>query len=247
MNRVVSHLELKAVDSEERILEGWATRPESDRVGDIVESKGATYRLPLPLLMDHDHRSAVGEVISATVTDAGIRFKAKIARVAEPGAIKDLCDSAWSAAKAGLRRAVSIGFRPLEMEPMTSGGMRFKSWEWYELSLVSVPACAGATIDQIKSIDRDLRAKARGGHRIVRLDKPIGKTTEHRTVHTGNRVSDAVAKAAAEVEADFDRLAELRTLGPAHAMALRSIAATAKTTDEQFRELQARIARLEGK
>lgn len=169
MARVVSHLQLKALDSEQRVLEGWASRPESDRQGDIVVSKGATYRLPLPLLMDHDHKSAVGEVFEASVTDAGIRFKAKIAKIAEPGPIKDLCDSAWSAAKAGLRRAVSIGFRGLDVEPMPTGGLRFKSWEWFELSLVAVPACAGASIDQIKSIDRQLRRANLRPTRVLRL------------------------------------------------------------------------------
>ena len=182
--RVVSFLEVKALDEEQRLIEGWATKPEVDRVGDIVESRGAQFRLPLPLLMDHDHRSAVGDVISATVTDAGIRFKAKIAKVATPGPIRDLCDGAWEAAKAGLRRAVSIGFRPLESEPIKGGGWRFKSWEWHELSLVSVPALASATIDQVKAYDRELLAKTRG-HRVVKVGAPAGRKSlitpeEHR-------------------------------------------------------------------
>ena len=182
MARVVSHLQLKALDTEQRILEGWASKPESDRMGDIVESRGAVYKLPIPLLMDHDHRAACGEVFEATVTDAGIRFKAKIAKIAEPGPIKDLCDSAWSAAKAGLRRAVSIGFRALDMEPLRDGGWRFKQWEWHELSLVTVPACAGASIDQIKSIDRDLRHKSTGGGRVVRLTpEELGRASRNLT------------------------------------------------------------------
>src|SRR5690606_1908837 len=107
----------------------------------------------------------------AKVSDVGIRFKAKIAKIAEGGALKDLCDSAWSAAKAGLRRAVSIGFRPLDAEPLPNGGTRFKRWDWYELSMVSVPCAPGATIDSIKSFDRDLIRRASKG-RVVRLDKP---------------------------------------------------------------------------
>ncbi|MGX7952427.1 HK97 family phage prohead protease [Tsuneonella sp. HG249] len=169
MNRAYSFLEIKALDADQRIIEGWATKPEPDRVGDIVESKGASFRLPLPLLMDHDHTAAVGDVFDATVSDRGIRFKAKIARVTEPGAIKDLCDSAWSAAKAGLRRAVSIGFRPLDMEPLPSGGMRFRKWDWYELSMVSVPALASATIDQVKAFDRAQLRKATQPRRVIQL------------------------------------------------------------------------------
>lgn len=232
MTRVVSHLQLKALDSEQRILEGWASTPEFDRMGDIVQSSGATYKLPLPLLMDHDHKAAVGEVFSATVTDAGIRFKAKIAKIEEPGSIKDLCDCAWSAAKAGLRRAVSIGFLPLERVPLKSGGWHFKAWQWTELSLVTVPACQGATIDQIKSIDRNLRANIKQTSRVIRLtDNDYRKAG---IIRSQVPLADAVLAAASNP--DNKGLSELTGA---------SLAAIARTGDQVLADIRERLAKLE--
>jgi phage head maturation protease len=62
---------------------------------------------------------------------------------------------AWQSVRNNLVRAVSIGFRPIEHEVMKDGGYRFKSWEWLELSLVTVPAQAEATITNIRSLDRE--------------------------------------------------------------------------------------------
>lgn len=153
------HLEIsvKSLDDDARQLEGWATTIEEDRAGDIVMPKGAVYSLPIPFLLDHDHRKAVGQVDRVQVTDKGIRFWAHIKRIAEAGEVKDLCDSAWALVRNGLRRAVSIGFRSLDAEQIpNSYGVKFKSWEWLELSAVSVPANSGAQITGFKSAGGDL-------------------------------------------------------------------------------------------
>lgn len=154
-NKANVRFEIKALDDESRTIEGWASTPDEDRMGDVVVPTGAKYKLPMPFLLDHNHEKAVGEVDIVEITDKGIRFKAHIKNIAEPGAVKDLCDSAWSLVKNGLRRAVSIGFRPLEMEALPTGGLKFASWEWYELSAVSVPAQAGAVITGTKSYAMD--------------------------------------------------------------------------------------------
>jgi hypothetical protein len=251
----VGFLQLKAIDNDRRLIEGWATRPETDRVGDIVESRGAQFKLPLPLLLDHVHSDAVGEVFDATVTDAGIRFKAKIAQIAEPGSLKDLCDTAWQAAKAGLRKAVSIGFRPLETEPIASG-IRFKRWEWYELSMVSVPCLATATIDQVKAYDRDLRAK-RAPVRVVRLDKPFAPSGNYKaavvvklgTTGLSNSaapasVRDAVSRAIDDHEAQLEKARDTIKMGSTGMLA-SAIAATALSTDDELATLRARLDKLE--
>ena len=49
-----------AEQEDERVLRGWATRPEFDRVGDLVMPEGAVFNLPLPFLLDHDHEKCVG-------------------------------------------------------------------------------------------------------------------------------------------------------------------------------------------
>ena len=190
MNRAFVALDIKALDDEQRTIEGWASTPDEDRMGDIVVPKGAKYKLPMPFLLDHDHQSAVGEVDHVEVTDKGIKFRAHIKNIAEPGAVKDLCDSAWSLVKNGLRRAVSIGFRPLEMEPLPTGGLKFNSWEWYELSAVSVPAQANAVITGTKSYALDEKFVAEAAPEIPAAPKPAALGKKARIVRLDQPARD---------------------------------------------------------
>jgi hypothetical protein len=150
MDRAFHSLTIRTLDEGKRIIEGWATTGRTDRVGDIVEPLGSEFDLPLPLLLDHDHSLAVGEVEKAEVTTQGIRFVARIKKIDAPGKAKELTDMAWHYAASGLRRCVSIGFQPLEFEPLPTGGLRYLRWSWYELSLCSVPANPAAVIDSVK-------------------------------------------------------------------------------------------------
>lgn len=171
MERAYSLLEIRSADDDARVIEGIASTPTPDRYDDIVEPKGAKYALPMPLLWQHDHASPVGTVEFAKLTADGIPFKATIARIDEPGTLKDRLDEAWQSVKAKLVRAVSIGFRPLEYSYMDTGGVRYLSWEWLELSLVTIPANADATINVIRSLDTTTRAALgmSGGH-IAKLN-----------------------------------------------------------------------------
>lgn len=159
-SRAYSFITIKSVDEEERVIEGIASTPSPDRMGDIVNPMGAKYSLPMPFLWQHNHAEPIGQVIEATQTAEGIHFKAKIAQTMEPGKLKELLDFAWQSIKMKLVAAVSIGFRPLEYAFIDNGGIRFDEWEWYELSAVTVPAQADATITSIKSIDAGLRKAA---------------------------------------------------------------------------------------
>ena len=157
MNKAFVALSIKAVDDDERRIEGWATTSAVDRAGDIVMPQGAKYKLPLPFLLDHDHKLVVGEVDRVEVTPKGIKFWAHIKNITEPGEIKDLCDKAWSLVRNGLRRSVSIGFSALKYEPLPSGGLKFTQWEWLELSAVGIPANGEAQITSVKSFEEGKR------------------------------------------------------------------------------------------
>lgn len=148
-----SLLEVKGLDDDRREITGIATTPEPDRVGDIVEPLGVKFQNPLPLLWQHRHDSPVGTVKFEKPTKNGIAFTAKIANISEAGPLKDLVDMAWQAVKAQLVRGVSIGFRPLEYSYLDSGGIKFAETEVYELSLVTIPANASATIQTVKALD----------------------------------------------------------------------------------------------
>jgi HK97 family phage prohead protease len=146
-----SRFEIKSMDEDQRTISGMASVPEVDRVGDIVESLGAKFSPEIPLLWAHKHDSPVGIAELGKPTKKGIPFRAVIAKIEEEGPLKQLIEMAWQSVKARLVRGVSIGFRPIKYEIMDKGGLRFTETEIYELSLVTVPACASATISNIKA------------------------------------------------------------------------------------------------
>lgn len=176
MNRAYSFLEIKAVDDEKMVITGIATSPQVDRVGDVIEPLGVKFQNPLPLLWQHDHEKPIGSVVFDTPTAKGVTFTATLAKVTEPGKLKDRIDEAWQSVKAKIVRAVSIGFRSLESEQIAgTWGVRYIESEVYELSLVTVPCNSEAVITSIKSFDVGLPA-ASGKKEIpvVRLGKPAG-------------------------------------------------------------------------
>lgn len=174
-------LEVRAADDDDaRLVEGVASTPAADRYDDIVEPMGALYRLPMPLLWQHNHEQPVGHVEFAEPNEKGIPFRARIARVADEGALKARLDEAWQSVKANLVRAVSIGFRPIEHASIDGGGVRYLKWEWVELSLVTIPANPEATIHTIRSFyEKPARAApGTGAGVIVRLDRNPSRAGE---------------------------------------------------------------------
>lgn len=186
MNRAYSLLTVKAVEDEQRIIRGVATTPSPDRVGDVVLPLGVRFKNPMPLLHQHNSDEPVGTVKFDKPTEDGITFEARLPKVEEPASLKDRIDTAWAEVKAGLVRAVSIGFRPINnsYEIMKDGGIRFLETEVLELSLVTIPANADARITEIKQFDigvpadsplvSDENADAASGKsvRVVRLNAP---------------------------------------------------------------------------
>lgn len=159
MNRAYSTFEVKELDDDKRILIGLATTPTPDRMEDVVEPKGAVFKLPIPLLWQHRHDQPIGNVTKATVKDSGIEVVAHIAKIEESGWLKNRLDEAWQSIKAGLVRGFSIGFSSIEHASLddTRWGIRYIKWEWHELSAVTIPANAEATIQSIKSMDQAIR------------------------------------------------------------------------------------------
>lgn len=152
LHRAYSLLEVKSIDEEQRIITGIATTPTPDRMGDIVEPKGAEFQLPIPLLWQHRSSEPIGEVFDAKVTANGIEIKARFAKIDEPGKLKDRIDEAWQSVKHKLVRGLSIGFSSIEYSLMDTGGYRFLKWAWLELSAVTIPANAEASIATVRSL-----------------------------------------------------------------------------------------------
>jgi HK97 family phage prohead protease len=142
VTRCVTLLRVKRAGASGYTFTGIATTPAEDLVGDVVEPRGAVYELPLPLLWMHDHHTPVGVVETATVTERGIRVSFRLLPEVEK------TKEAVALIEAGAL-ALSIGFIPLDSDPLPTGGMRYRKWRFNELSLVSVPANPTAKIDRI--------------------------------------------------------------------------------------------------
>ena len=154
MERAYSVLTIKAIDAATRKIRGIASTPEPDRIGDVVEPLGAKFAPELPLLLHHNRQAPVGVARFFPPTAAGITFEAELPEIDTPGPLKDEVDRAWSSILHKLIRGVSIGFRPIDVEPTKGGGLRFLKSEILELSLVTVPAHQSATFAVIKSLDQ---------------------------------------------------------------------------------------------
>jgi len=195
MNRAYSLLEIRSVDSDQRTIRGVATTPTPDRMGDIVEPLGVSFKNPLPLLWQHMSSKPVGLVKFDKPTKAGITFEATISKIDEPGVLKERLDEAWQSVKAGLVRAVSIGFRALEHAMLENGrGIRFVKSEVLELSLVTIPANADATINVIRSVDTAIR-HANGIEDAAGPNPPgvSGSATPPRTRATMPTIAEQIA------------------------------------------------------
>jgi HK97 family phage major capsid protein/HK97 family phage prohead protease len=232
-------LEVKAVEPGRRRISGIASTPELDRVGDMFDPAGATFRNPIPLLFHHDDKSPIGTA-TLTATPAGITFDAIMPTVDDPGPLKTRTDDAWQCLKAGVITGASIGYRILEggVEYLKSGGRRLRKTEICELSLVTIPANAQATIRLVKSLAAPRRAKGSGmkqtiGEHIQNLENKraalAGRMTEimsvgaeaDRTLNDEESTEhDGLALQVKSIDADLARWREHEKLQIAAAVAV---------------------------
>jgi len=246
-HRAYSILHVKSISDEQRTFTGVATTPETDRMGDIVESDGVQYKNPLPLLLYHDSEKPVGKVVFDKPTSKGITFTASIPAIAEPGTLKERVDEAWGSVKNGLIAAVSIGFSALEYAFMETGGIHFQKTEVLELSLVSIPANASAVIQTVKSLDIG-RPAAPG------LTPPV----QPKTTPGASGTSRAHARTGSQMKTTAEKIVAFKATKDAKVARLNEIAAIedGSTMDEaqqqefdtlenEIKQLDADLARLD--
>jgi len=156
VERAYSLLEVKGVDAQRRTFSGMASTPELDRQGDSLDPAGATFAASIPLLFHHDAKQPIGRV-TLTRTPQGIAFDAELPEIDEPGPLKARVDEAWQSIKAGLISGVSIGHRILAggVEYLRDGTRKLTKTEICELSLVTIPANASASIRLVKSLAQE--------------------------------------------------------------------------------------------
>jgi HK97 family phage major capsid protein len=173
-----------AFSSEEPYERGWGIEVLDHQASSIKMdrlTKGG------PLLMDHDSRDQVGVIEQVQIgKDRVARAVVRFGRSARANEVfQDVID--------GIRRNVSVGYvihdAVLEEERDGVGTYRVKSWEPYEVSLVSVPA------DPTVGVGRSADAAAAGAASPATQPKAGAPLAATRGVTT---MSDPVIDAAAE-------------------------------------------------
>jgi HK97 family phage prohead protease len=241
MNRAYSLLTIKAVDDDARRIVGIATTPATDRVGDVVEPKGAEFKLPLPLLWQHNASQPIGHVTKARATAAGIEIEAEVARSDAPGTLRDRLEEAWQSVKIGLVRGLSIGFKPLEAEPIKgSYGMRFTRYAWLETSIVTIPANAEASILAVKQFDTGAPAATGQQGRPVILRPGDAGTSSKGMPQMAKTIAEQIASLEAARQAKASRMEAV----------LQKSMEEGRSTDaaerEEFDGLEAEVEALDG-
>jgi HK97 family phage prohead protease/HK97 family phage major capsid protein len=114
---------------------------EPDRMGDIIDPEGWQISKFSPIaLFNHSRGDIIGKWEKVRVEAKALRGALKLA---EPGT-SPIVDMARALVDQGLLDTVSVGFRPIEREPVDPkdpfGPQRFRKAELIEASLVSIPA-----------------------------------------------------------------------------------------------------------
>ncbi len=262
MDRAYSTVEIRSISEGEGVVTGVASTPSVDLMSDIVLTgpQNIKARLPLPWLWQHDSERPIGHIEWLNPTANALHFRARMAKVDEPGPLRERLREAWLALKSKLVSGISIGFLPLKWEPLQSGGRRFTEIQLTEISSVTVPANMDASIATIKRLDQaalarsarpsrfpivrlnDPASSARKPSRVVRLAEPVPAP---RIAKGPGAVGTAILQANEKAAAHAKREAERRKLGPANALMIDLLAAGAKATDAELAALRVRLEKLE--
>jgi HK97 family phage prohead protease len=127
-----------------------ASTNELARDGHILETSGmalTNYRSNPIVLWNHD----VDQFPVGTCTAIGLQNGSLAARIEfAPSGMSDRADELCALVKAGIVRGISVGFDPIECEPLDPskprGGLRITESELFELSFCDIPVDTGAGV-----------------------------------------------------------------------------------------------------
>ena len=145
-----------------------------DRMGDVIEPDGwqlDRFRKNPVALFGHDPSFPIGRW-----SDVGVRKGELTGRLELMEPVSERLREIHTAVKAGVLRAVSVGFHSDSFEPLgKGGGLRFTEAELVECSLVSVPANPNAlAIARSLGLSRETRALIFGA--TADLDQPASSS-----------------------------------------------------------------------
>lgn len=152
---------IKGVDEETGVFEGYlSTYGNADREGDVIE-KGAfdmslSKKKKVPMCFNHDWNNVIG-TMELSSDDKGLKAKGAL-NMSDPEATK-----IHNLMKMGALDSMSIGMMVKEYEPIDA---KNPYWQWnikeaevWEGSIVTIPANEQATIDKVKSINKETEEK----------------------------------------------------------------------------------------
>jgi HK97 family phage major capsid protein/HK97 family phage prohead protease len=247
LERGYAVLDVQSTASKTRTFTGLASTPDLDTQNHIVDPAGVRFRNPVPLLFHHDQTQVIGSARLIKVAD-GIQIEATIPTLDEPGPLKTRADEAWQCIKAGLMRGLSIGHRPVAgtIQRLNNGVLKFLQTDIYEVSLVTVPANANATILLVKSLaspKETAMSKQTTGEHIQNLENKraalaarmgeIMRTAagEDRTLdETEAPEHDGLSLQVKSLDADLKRWREMETLNITTATAVPPVSALRTTS-----------------
>jgi HK97 family phage prohead protease len=147
------------------------------RDGHILVPQGcdlAGYRANPIVLWQQDPAQPVGR--ASAITTYSDRICARVTFA--PEGVSPVADQCKGLVKSGVVSAVSVGFDPVDGEPLDPqrprGGQRFTRWELLECSFVSVPADPGAVVTA-RNYQRDMAMPAH----IIRASEAVDEAARH--------------------------------------------------------------------
>ena len=137
--------ESKIKSAEDGSIEVTISTKAKDIYGDIVEPKGCIFEnfLNNPVItFAHDYHSIpIGKAEGITINDEEVLSKVRFA----PQEVNPIAPYVKNAYEQGFMKAWSIGFSPIDKEPLigedgVQTGWRYTKWELLEFSAVPIPA-----------------------------------------------------------------------------------------------------------
>ena len=164
-----------------------------DRYGDVIEATGwdlRWFQRNNIALFGHDSNFPIGTWEDVRVEGNKLMGKLKLAAEGTSARIDEL----RRLVEQGILKAVSVGFKPVESEPIQRGGVRYKKQELLETSLVSVPANPAAlAVAKSLHVSPETMAMAFGEQAVTRRaasDRQDGVNAAPRNAITkGNKMA----------------------------------------------------------
>ena len=167
----------------DRTFQFLASDSSVDRMGDTIDPKGwdLTNYLKNPVVLyAHDNQSIpIGRTVKAWIDEAGLHVQIQI------DDHTDLDKAVAAKLESGTLRAVSVGFRPIEMEWVDRtaddlpSGIDFKRQELLEMTICPVPANANALAEARTKSMATIKADDEMGGHVKALGEHVKTLGEH--------------------------------------------------------------------